>query len=113
MAKYSINQSGVEAMQELRNTLLLSINDIFESVNRLDNMICGLEDGLGIYYSQIHDECKRVLMILKMSAEGDDGIYFLIQHKLPKMISDMERLIAAGICESDGPQKTLTRGRRR
>lgn len=113
MAKYSINQTGVEAMQELRINLYQSMNDIFESVNRLHNELNGLEDDLGNYYQQIRDECKRVLKVLRNTFDGNDGVGYLINTRLPKMITDMERLIEADLGESDGPQKVLTLGRGR
>lgn len=113
MAKYFINQSGIEALQEMRDALYQSVNDIFESINKLQSEIHSLEDDLGIFYQQIRDENKRALTTLRNALDGDDGIGYLINVMLPKMINDMERLIEADLGEGDDddPQKVLTLGR--
>lgn len=112
MAQYSINKSGVESLQSLRNDLLQSINDIYESSNKLTNSLNGLEDNLGIYYEHIMLENQKVLVILRKALDGDDGVVFLVNSKLPKMIADMEMLIEAGLGDGDGDQKVLSLRRR-
>lgn len=102
MAQYSINKSGVESLQSLRNDLLQSINDIYESSNKLTNSLNGLEDNLGIYYESIMLENQKVLVILRKALSGDEGVGFLVNTKLPKMIADMEMLIEAGLWRSEG-----------
>ena len=44
--------------------------------------------------------------------DGDDGVGFLVNSKLPKMIADMEMLIEAGLGDGDGDQKVLSLRRR-
>lgn len=108
MAVYSINRNGVESMQTLKTELEQAVNDIFEISLRLDNNITSMESGLSIYYDLIKSEIKEVLQTLKKASEGDDGVGFLINTKLPKMISDMERLIDAGLGDDESPQKNKT-----
>lgn len=112
MAQYSINKSGVEALQSLKNDLIQSINDIYESSNRMTNSLNGLEDNLGIYYEHIILENQKVLVILRKALEGDDGVGYLVNFKLPKMIADMEALITAGLGDGDAEQKVLSLRRR-
>lgn len=108
MAVYSINRSGVEALQNLRSELYQAVNDIFDASERLKNQLNGLEDDLGIYYEHIMLENEKVLLILRKALDGDDGVGFLINTKLPKMISDMEMLIDAGLGDGEPPQKVLS-----
>lgn len=108
MAVYSINKSGVEALQNLRAELYQTLNDIFDASAKLKNELGGLEDNLGIYYEHIMIENEKVLLILKKALDGDDGVGFLINTKLPKMISDMEMLIDAGLGDGEPPQKIKT-----
>lgn len=108
MAIYSINRSGVEAMQNLKAELEQSINEILDITNRLNNVISGMENELGIYAGLINTEIKNVFYIMKRALEGDDGVGFLVNTKLPKMISDMERLIDAGLGDEEPPQKKKT-----
>ena len=112
MAQYSINKSGAESLQSLRNDLLQSINDIYERSNKLTNRLNGLEDNLGIYYEHIMLENQKVLVILRKALDGDEGVGFLVNTKLPKMIADMEMLIEAGLGDGDGDQKVLSLRRR-
>jgi len=108
MAIYSINRSGVEAMQNLKAELQQAINDILDITNILNNVISGMENELGIYGDLIKSEIKEVYNIMKRALEGDDGVGFLVNTKLPKMISDMERLIDAGLGDEEPPQKVKT-----
>lgn len=108
MAVYSINRSGVEALNNLRAELYQAVNDIFETSERLKNNISGLENDLGIYYEHIMLENQKVILILKKALDGEDGVGFLINNKLPKMISDMEMLIDAGLGDGEPPQKVLS-----
>lgn len=96
MAIYSINRSGVEALSNLKAELLQAVNDIFEATEWLENALNGLEENLGIYYNAIMSENHKVIYTLRTALDGEDGVGFLIHYKLPKMISDMERLIDAG-----------------
>lgn len=108
MAVYSINKSGVEALQNLRSELYQAVNDIFEASQALKNNLAGLEDNLGIYYEHIMLENEKVILILKKALDGEDGVGFLINNKLPKMISDMEMLIDAGLGDGEPSQKVLS-----
>lgn len=108
MAIYSINRSGVEAMQNLKAELEQSINEILDITNTLNNVISGMENELGIYGGLIKSEIKEVFNIMKHALEGDDGVGFLVNTKLPKMIADMERLIDAGLGDEEPPQKKKT-----
>lgn len=108
MAVYSINRAGVEALTDLKSELSQAINDILESSERLENALDGLEDDLGIYYKYIMYENQKVIVILKGALDGDAGVGFLINNKLPKIISDMEKLIDAGLGDEESPQKVLS-----
>lgn len=108
MAVYSINRSGVEAMSNLKVELLQAVNDIFEATGWLENALNGLEDDLGIYYNAIMNENHKVIYTLRRALDGEEGIGFLINYKLPKMISDMERLIEEGLGDEEPPQKVKT-----
>ncbi len=108
MAVYSINKSGVEALQNLHSELYQAANDIFEASQILKNSLEGLEDNLGIYYKHIMLENEKVITILKKALDGEDGVGYLLNTKLPKMISDMEMLIDAGLGDGEPPQKVLS-----
>lgn len=110
MAQYSINKSGGESLQSLRNELLQTINYVYECPNKLTNSMNGLEDNLGIYYEHIKLENQKVLVILKKALSRDDGVGYLVNTKLTKMIADMEMLIEAGLGDGDGDgdQKVLS-----
>lgn len=108
MAVYSINRNGVEALSNLRAELYQAVNDIFEASERLKNNLNGLEDNLGIHYEHIMLENQKVILILKKDLDGEDGVGFFINNKLPKMISDMEMLIDAGLGDGEPPQKVLS-----
>ena len=50
-----------------------------------------------------------MLLIVKKAKDGDDGVEFLINNKIPSMIANMEMLIEAGLGDGDdNPQKVLT-----
>jgi len=112
MAQYSINQSGLASLQELRSSLIESTSSILEDSDRLKKSLVGLEGSLGIYYEHIILENEKVLLILRKAIEGDDGIGYLVNAKLPKMIEEMEMLIEAGLGDGDGDQKVLSLRRR-
>ena len=62
-----------------------------------------------IYHEIILLEIKKVLLIVKKAKDGDDGVEFLINNKIPSMIANMEMLIEAGLGDGDdNPQKVLT-----
>lgn len=111
MAVYSINRSGVEALINLRAELYQAVNDILEASERLKRDVSGLEENLGIYYEYIMLENQKVILALRKALDGDDGVGFLINNKLPKMISDMQMLIDAGLGDGEPPQKVLSRHR--
>lgn len=109
MAVYAINLEGVEAMQTLRSELQQAIDDILQSCVKLENTVNSLEGQLGIYHEIILLEIKKVLLIVKKAKDGDDGVEFLINNKIPSMIANMEMLIEAGLGDGDdNPQKVLT-----
>lgn len=81
-----------------------------ESSSWLKNNLNGLEENLGIYYEHIMFEIEKVLIILRKAIDGDDGVGYLVNTKLPKMIADMEMLIEAGL--GDAEQKVLSLRRR-
>ena len=108
MAVYAINRSGVEAISNLRAELSYAVKDIFELAEWLNNVLNGLEDNLGEYYNPIKNENRKVIYALRKALDGDDGIRYLIDYKLPKMISDMEMLIDAGLGDEEPQQKVKT-----
>lgn len=63
---------------------------------------------MGIYYEYIMLENEKVLLILRKAIEGDDGVGYLVNAKLSKMIVDMEMLIESGLEDGDGDQKVLS-----
>ncbi len=108
MAVYSINRSGVEALNNLRADLYQAVNDIFEASQRLKHNLSGLEEDLGIYYEYIMLENQKVILTLRKALDGEEGVGFLVNKKIPKMISDMEMLIDSGLGDGEPPQKVKT-----
>lgn len=107
MPKYGINREGIESLRQLREEILQGCNEINESAAKLHNTISGLGDDLGIYYDLILQDYKKVLYIMKKALADDGGARYLVKVKLPKMISDLEVLMADGLGDSDEPQKVL------
>lgn len=109
MAVYAINSEGVEAMQALRGKLQQAVDAILQSCVKLENTVDSLEGQLGIYHAMILLEIKKVLLSVKKVKDGDDGVEFLVNKRIPSMIANMEMLIEAGVGDSDdNPQKVLT-----
>lgn len=108
MAKYAINQEGIDSLKDLKTQLLQAINDTYEATVRLQNEVSAIQDDLGIYYDMIRAENHKVLLLLKKELSSDDGVGYLTNFMIPMMISQMEKLITAGLGDSDDEPKVLT-----
>ena len=109
MAKYAISRKGIEALEGLRDTLSGTSEEIAMFSEALINEINGLENGLGIYYKEILELTRNVLLTLKEAKEGDDGIDVMTDVLIPQQINRIEELINMGLGDEDDepPQKKL------
>ena len=109
MAKYAISRKGIESLEELKDTLAGTSDDITMVSEALINVINGLENGLGVYYKEILELTRNVLLTLKEAKEGDDGIDVMTNVLIPQQINRIEELINMGLGDEDDepPQKKL------
>ena len=101
MAKYAISAKGIDALEALKNSLSGASDDITVLSGSLLSSINGLENGLGIYYKEILELTRKVLLILKEAKEGDDGIDVLTNELIPRQIERIEELINMGLGDDD------------
>lgn len=109
MAVYAISPKGIAALEELKDSLTGASEEITMLSEALLNVINGLEGGLGIYYKEILELTRKVLVTLKTAKEGDDGIDVLANVLIPGQINKIEELINMGLGDEDDepPQKKL------
>lgn len=101
MAKYAISRKGIEALETLKDTLTGTLEEISMLSKALENVVSGLENGLGIYYKEVRDLTRNVLLILKEAKEGEDGLYVLTNVLIPRQISEIEKWINMGFGDED------------
>lgn len=109
MAKYAISRKGIEAFETLKDTLTGISEEIIMVNEGLENVISGLENGLGIYYKEVRDLTRNVFLTLKEAKEGDDGLDVMTNILIPRQIDKIEELINMGLGDEDDepPQKKL------
>lgn len=105
MTKYAISRKGIEALEALKDTLTGTSEEITMVSEALVNVI----GGLGIYYKEVLDLARNVLLTLKEAKEGDDGLDVMINVLIPGQINKIEELINMGLGDEDDepPQKKL------
>lgn len=113
MAKYAISRKGIEALETLKDTLIGTSEEIIMVNEVLENVISGLENGLGIYYKEVRDLTGNVFLTLKEAKEGDDGLDVMANILIPQQIDKIEELINMGLGDEDDepPQKKLVLSR--
>ena len=113
MAVYAISHKGIAALEELRDSLTEASDEIVMLSEALINVVSNLENGLGIYYKEILEMTRTILLTLKTAKEGDDGIDVLTNVLIPGQINKIEELINMGLGDDDDepPQKKLVRRR--
>lgn len=113
MAKYAISRKGIEALETLKDTLTGTSEEIIMVNEVLENVISGLENGLGIYYKEVRDLTRNVFLALKEAKEGDDGLDVMTNALIPRQIDKIEELINMGLGDEDDepPQKKLVLSR--
>lgn len=93
MAKYGINQEGVESLNQLTNDLGSINNEIEEDGKKLENTVSSLGDDLGIYEEQI---LEVVASVNSAQEKGRESIQQL-SAKVKKMATDAAALVGAGL----------------
>lgn len=101
MAVYAISHKGIAALEELKDNLTGASEEITMLSEALMNVVNGLEGGLGIYYKEILELTRNVLLTLKTAKEGDDGIDVLTNTLIPRQIERIEELINMGLGDED------------
>lgn len=93
MAKYGINEKGVESLNQLANDLGSINKDIGDNGDKLKNTISSLGSDLGIYEDQIIELIENVNAAQQ---KGSESIQQL-SAKVKKMAMDAEALVGAGL----------------
>ena len=106
MAKYAISRKGIEALEELKDTLAGTSEKITMISEDLINVINGLENELGVYYKEILVLTRNILVTIK---ESEEELSVLTNTSIPNKIKDIEDLINMGLGDEDDepPQKKL------
>lgn len=109
MAVYAISHKGITALEELKVSLTGASEEITMLSEVLLNVVDDLEDGLGIYYKEILELTRKVLLTLQTAKEGEDSIDVLANVLIPGQINRIEELINMGLGDEDDepPQKKL------
>lgn len=92
MAKFGINQEGVDSLNQLAKDLSTVNNDIEDNGKKLKSVVTSLGDDLGIYEEPILDVIDSVDNSQKKGRESIETL----SNKVKKTASDVQNLINAG-----------------
>lgn len=74
MARYAISEKGAESLKNLGKSILTTCNDIMATSKKLETIVVGLDDGLGIYSGYILELVKKNQSMLLENKSDFEGL---------------------------------------
>lgn len=93
MAKYGINNEGVQALNQLASDMSSLNDDIEKAGKTLKSTVSGYGDGLGIYEEQINELVNSVNAAQESGRESVEQLTVSIK----KLAQNVQDLVSAGL----------------
>lgn len=93
MAKYGINNEGVQALNQLASDMCSLNDDIEKAGKTLKSTVSGYGDGLGIYEEQINELVDSVNATQESGRESVEQLAVSIK----KLAQNVQDLVSAGL----------------
>lgn len=93
MAKYGINNEGVQALNQLASDMCSLNDDIEKAGKTLKSTVSGYGDGLGIYEEQINELVDSVNAAQESGRESVEQLAVSIK----KLAQNVQDLVSAGL----------------